>query len=619
MPKTDVPPPGQGKRSQRKAWHDKADQTIAIYGLTAAEAPEPTAIEDLEVMSHMLPYWDDALQPQPQSQSRSNIYTEEEVQEQVERAYQEGWQQGMEDGYKLGRDKGYKEYMVQQVQEEEEAKKAKKQANEGTTVCWDTQSTTNIISRVNASTQTVPAAPKACTSAKSTHNTSSSSISVNTSNWHPKSLLATSRDATSSISLTASPPKPQIIEIVEIDHQAVPGDTCFSILENTVTNGRKTLTAVPWNATSSITPSNSSTARQIVETDHLATYDTSTSSDTIQTAHLHNENTSDDVYDSYVVISDSHITPSRNYNNPEEYHPKNTSISEYTITDTQTDESAVLLVDYDVQSLTPVPKASPDTVNPSKSTYTSMPHHQLPPLPSLQPLSPSPYKRQDMHTTASQFPEAPQNEPSASEKPISAHLFTQNGQFCNPTLPNSPDTALLPSEQFSTTSYSPTQLQTTPADSDIVPQIMDSDIPALPPLPPGPPQPGVSANPTNSFPPVPAFRYPTTSSSATPTIIIHAQTVIINNTASSHIPTDLTQETIRVDNKYNAPPKRTSTRITEDPAMPPRNLSVLRSHCHHPFSSLRRRSRRRRQSMPVGFNWDSNLHHGYFSRVPPVY
>ena len=106
--------------------------------------------------------------------------------------------------------------------------------------------------------------------------------------------------------------------------------------------------AVPGNATSSITPSNSSTARQIIKTDHLATYDTSTSSDTIQTAHLHNENTSDDVYDSYVVISDSHITPSRNYNNPEEYHPKNTSISEYTIPDTQTEESTVLLVDYGV-------------------------------------------------------------------------------------------------------------------------------------------------------------------------------------------------------------------------------------------------------------------------------
>ena len=65
MPRTDVPPPGQGKRSQRKAWRDNADQTIAIYNITAEETPKSIATEDLEAMSQALPYWDDAPQPQP--------------------------------------------------------------------------------------------------------------------------------------------------------------------------------------------------------------------------------------------------------------------------------------------------------------------------------------------------------------------------------------------------------------------------------------------------------------------------------------------------------------------------------------------------------------------------
>jgi flagellar biosynthesis/type III secretory pathway protein FliH len=117
MPRTDVPPPGQGKRSKRKAWRDNSDQAIAIYGLTAAE--ETLATE--EEMSQVLPFWDDDV-PQPQSQSPQQTYTKEEAQELVEMAYQEGWQQGMEEGYKLGKDKGYKEY--KEVQEEEEAKKA---------------------------------------------------------------------------------------------------------------------------------------------------------------------------------------------------------------------------------------------------------------------------------------------------------------------------------------------------------------------------------------------------------------------------------------------------------------------------------------------------------------
>src|SRR5271168_1819975 len=103
MPRNDVPPPGHGKRSKRKAWRDNADQTIAIYGITTAETLETTPMEDMEAMSHVLPYWDDEVS-QPQSQSPQQTYTEEEVQELIERAYQKGWQEGMEEGCRLGRD-----------------------------------------------------------------------------------------------------------------------------------------------------------------------------------------------------------------------------------------------------------------------------------------------------------------------------------------------------------------------------------------------------------------------------------------------------------------------------------------------------------------------------------
>ena len=72
MPRTDVPPLGQGKRSKRKAWCNNADQAIAIYSLSAEETSEIKATEESETLSQALPYCDDA--PQPQSQSRL-IYT----------------------------------------------------------------------------------------------------------------------------------------------------------------------------------------------------------------------------------------------------------------------------------------------------------------------------------------------------------------------------------------------------------------------------------------------------------------------------------------------------------------------------------------------------------------
>jgi flagellar biosynthesis/type III secretory pathway protein FliH len=154
MPRTDVPLPGQGKRSQRKAWRDNADRAIAIYSLSAEEIPEATTEES---MSQALPFWDDA-RPQQQSQTHSNIYMEEEAQELVEKAYQEGWQQGMEEGYKLGKEKGYKEYKVQE--KEEAAKEVEEQANEVTVVCQGTQDAPRSISSINTTTQMDLAVPE---------------------------------------------------------------------------------------------------------------------------------------------------------------------------------------------------------------------------------------------------------------------------------------------------------------------------------------------------------------------------------------------------------------------------------------------------------------------------
>jgi hypothetical protein len=120
------------------------------------------------------------------------------------------------------------------------------------------------------------------------------------------------------------------------------------------------------------------------------------------------------------------------------------------------------------------------------------------------------------------------------------------------------------------------------------------------------------------------------SSLATPSFIIHTQTVIINNYASS-----LTSEngSTVLDTKSTALPKR-SSRNSEDkcqapasptiiPAMPPRDISVLCSHRRRPFSSLQRRSCQC-QSMPVkGLYWDG---HRDFNRafqawgwMPPIH
>jgi hypothetical protein len=568
MPRTDVPAPGQGKRGRRKAWRDNADQTIAIYGLAVEETPETKGTEDLETLSQVFPYWDDDIpQPQPQSQSPQpqQHYTEEEAQELVEKAYQEGWQQGMEEGYRLGKDKGYKEYKVQV--EEEEAKKAKNQARKDVAGYLDTLDTPGNVTSIDATPQMDSAAPEARTSTRTTHTTSTPPNSITTATKRSKSTTAASRSSTSSISLTYSSPKAQIVEITD----------------STV-------------------------------------YNSPTSPNTTQTARLSTENISNDVSDSYVVYFDSQTASSSNQSELEKTHHIDTQKPESTILDTQCDSTTVFLVDLDVQTYAPAPGTIPDTVDASKTPLISIPHYQLPPLPSLQPLHPSLYKRQDIHTTTCKSLAAPQNDPSASKKPKTAHSLTQNGQFYHPILPNPSNIAPLPSEQLSTTSYDPTQPRTAPITTDNS-QIIDSDIPILA-------HPGILAGDVAlSVPLGPAFQYPT-ASAAIPTIIIHAQTVVIGGPASSNISTEPLAAQKTFNGERSAPPtdKRTSSTRNSagnpqvpvspfTPTTPPRDLSVLRS-CYRPFSSLRRRSRRR-QSMPArGLNWDSNFHYGNFSQAP---
>jgi hypothetical protein len=377
-------------------------------------------------------------------------------------------------------------------------------------------------------------------------------------------------------------------------------------------------------STSSIAPTFSPPNPHTVEIAHSAVYNSPTSLSTTQTAHLHTENTKNDISDPYVVHIGPQFAPSCNQSSPKKNRPLNTPISISTTQDTQNEGSAIFLVDLDVHSFTPTPRTSPDVADSSKTPHISMPHHHLPPFPSLQPLNPSPYKRRNSF----QSPTAPQNDPSLSKKPSTAHSFAQTGQTAqsctssNPTLVNSFDNDLLLSEHFCTTNHDPTQSRTSPT-TDVEPQIIDSDIPlSLPQFL------AIPSNIPSSFPPVAASQHHTLST-PTPTIIIHAQTVVIGDPASTRISTQ-NGSTVFDDehpqhSARNSEDKPQAPVSPATPAMPPRDLSVLRS-CHHPFSSLQRRSRRR-QSLPTrGFNWNSNLHHRNFSQAlqalgwtPPVH
>jgi hypothetical protein len=505
-------------------------------------------------MSHALPYWDDA--PQPQSHSHSpkqeyQSYTEEEVQELVEKAFQDGWQEGMEEGYKLGKDKGYKEYKVQEKDTE-----AKRQANEANSASKDTCNTPTPLKTNHNTSFGSPKVPIAKIDQQAVPGGTECSFSATTASNDPKPLSTAPRGSTTSISPTASIPGVQNIEIDEIDDQAVPGDAKCSISAVTATRDPQTLSEASRHSLSSISFTPSSTNLQNVEIDGLAPHTTPTSSSTIKAAYLDTGNTPNDVSVSYDVYGDHQIGPSSNQSSPEKYHPLDTSISEYSIPEAQSNGTTGLLVDYDAQVFASPLRTSLDAADLNKTPQRFMPHHQLPPLPSMQPLNPRPYKREDTHNTISQSPATPHNNLKPPEKPMTAH---QSGQFRTPgrnTLVNSP--AVTDSEH---------------------------SIPTL----------------------------------ATPSFIIHAQTVIVNNYPSSTNSESSIGENGTIFSAASTTPPENRARNSVDvhqapappttPAAPPRDLSSLRSNSHHrPFSSLRRRSHRRQSTSAWGRNWNTNQH-----------
>ena len=563
MPRTDVPPTGQGKRSKKRAWRENADQAIAIYSLTAEEAPEIETIKDLEAMSHALPYWDDA----QQAQMHSHTYSEEEVQEMVDKAYQEGWQEGIEEGYKLGKDKGYKEYKAYQENKEEQAKDSRYKANEGTTTLQDTWSTSRIITRVNATTQTDHAAPKACASVSTTHNSITPQNSGTTATADSQPLTAASRDPTSSISLTASTPSAQIVEISEIDHQAVPGGTTLSKLENTAASDPQPLPATSRNTTSSIAPIYSSQTAQIIEIAHTGAYNTPTSSNNIQDPYIRTGDTLDNIYDPYVVYSNPQNAPKSVRSNLEKKRSLITEIleiPEHNPSDLQNDGITSLLVDLDTQEHTTVSGTSRIAKGSQPATYIPQ---QLPPLPSKQILDATPYKRTGAPSETSDTLTEPNSDPNLPEKPTVAQQASQ-GHIPGNSLTNSPIAA---SEHI---------------------------IPSL----------------------------------ATPSFIIHAQTVIINNypsntsliTSENGTPSNAARTTSPKHSSWNSESKR-QVPVIPPVSPPPRDLSALRSNSRHrPFASLRRRSNRRQSASARGPNWN-NHHPSNWSRnfqsmrwIPPI-
>ena len=571
MPRTDVPPPGQGKRSKKRAWRENADQAIAIYGLTAEEAPEIEAIEDLEAMSHALPYWDDM----PQVQSRSQIYSEEEVQEMVERAYREGWQEGVEEGYKLGKDKANKEYKDNKVLEEEEGhRNAENQANKDTSTYKDTQYTPTP-SRTNPSTiSDIPIVTTVEINDNTVPGGTICSISGTTATRNPWTSPTVTRTPTSSRTATPSSPESPNVEIAEIYQQAVPGGTKCSASVTTVTSNPKTLPEASRSPTSSFSTTCGSPNSQIVEIAHIATYNTTTSSNNIQDVYLDAGNTPDNVRIPYVVHSNSQNTPRSNRSDQEKNCPLSThipEISEHNHSNVQNVGNTPSLVDVDTQE--PTPASGTSTIaekNPPATDHISETSPRLSPLPGFQLLNPTPYKRASATLEMSNTLTEPNSNPALPEKPMTTHQFSQ---FHNPGT-TSTDAPVAASQHI---------------------------IPSL----------------------------------TAPSFIIHAQTVIVNNYPSANSSTGENGTTIF--GTTNPTPPKNRARNSKDehrapahssiPAMPlpPRDLSALRSNfCHRPFSSLRRRSNQRQSASARGPNWN-NHHPSNWSRnfqsmrwIPPI-
>ena len=129
----------------------------------------------------------------------------------------------------------------------------------------------------------------------------------------------------------------------------------------------------------------------------------------------------------------------------------------------------------------------------------------------------------------------------------------------------------------------------------------------------------------------------TIQSIATPSFVIHAQQVIINNYPSANSLTSENGNTI-FGTASPTPPKNRA-RNSEDicqvptlptpPATPLWDLSALRSNSHHcdqPFSSLWRCSHQRQSTSAQGLNWNTNQHPRDWSQalqalgwIPPIH
>ena len=92
-----------------------------------------------------------------------------------------------------------------------------------------------------------------------------------------------------------------------------------------------------------------------------------TSSNNIQNVYLDTGNSQDEANVPYVIYSDPQITSKSNQNNSKKHHSLNTPIFENNKSDTQTDESFALPVDYGAQRFYPAPRTTPLVATPSPS------------------------------------------------------------------------------------------------------------------------------------------------------------------------------------------------------------------------------------------------------------
>ena len=548
----DVPPPGQGKRSQRKAWRDNSDQAIAIYSLAAEETTETTTTVD--VTSEALPFWDDAPQQQPQthlhSQPQHQIYTEEEAQELVEKAYHEGWQQGMEEGYRLWKDKGYK------VQE--------------------------LVNRVNTTTQTDPTAPFTTRytrmSSKTTPNIkfgipieeitnqavpdgATCSKPIAATFQQPQLASTTPSDYVFSPSSSIEPPQPTPPLFSTDSSNSTPTS---SISIATALWHPKSFPAAFGSPTSSNAPIHDTWKTKIIEIDEPGPSSRSTCSKPTPSLRLDAESTTNDILDTCVIHADLQIAVDSSQNVQKNFQLSSTPTSTSTNPTMQKAGSTSQLVDVDTQEHPPAFEMGSDSEkNPLATTCNLNSSPRTPLLPSFQPLLPAPYKRTDIPSEAPHTLTASQNDPKSPENSTTAHSFSQTTQAANPTSPI------------------------------------------------------ISGNPSALLLHVPTPEHSPMSPLASTSITIHAQTVIINNHPAASSAISKNGSTVFKDSDSDEVPLKYNTRNSEDKpqapaspattAIPPRDLSILRS-CPHPFSSLRRRSRRRQSTPAQGLNWGSHLH-----------